>query len=66
MPIQDETLKAMIRDYHGFEMSDAELALIRPELEAYISEVEKLRGLDLSGIMSGRLLSADEGGHSDG
>ena len=34
MPIQDETLKAMIRDYHGFEMSDAELALIRPELEA--------------------------------
>ena len=66
MSIQDETLKAMIRDYHGFEMSDAELALIRPELEAYISEVEKLRGLDLSGIMSGRLLSADEGGHSDG
>ena len=66
MPIQDETLKAMIRDYHGFEMSDAELALIRPELEAYISEVEKLRGLDLSGIMSGRLLSANEGGHSDG
>ncbi|MCI0787915.1 MAG: hypothetical protein J4O09_16545 [Chloroflexi bacterium] len=66
MPIQDETLKAMIRDYHGFEMSDAELALIRPELDAYISEVEKLRGLDLSGIMSGRLLSADEGGHSDG
>ena len=66
MPIQDETLKAMIRDYHGFEMSDAELALIRPELDAYISEVEKLRGLDLSGIMSGRLLNADEGGHSDG
>ena len=66
MPIQDETLKAMIRDYHGFEMSDAELALIRPELEAYISEVEKLRGLDLSGVMSGRLLKADEGGHADG
>ena len=66
MPIQDETLKAMIRDYHGFEMSDAELALIRPELEAYISEVEKLRGLDLSGVMSGRLLKADEGGPSNG
>ena len=66
MPIEKETLKAMIRDYHGFEMSDAELALIRPELDAYISEVEKLRGLALSGIMSGRLLSADEGGHSDG
>ena len=66
MPIQDETLKGMIRDYHGFEMSDAELALIRPELEAYIQEVERLRGLDLSGIMSARLLKADEGSHSNG
>ena len=66
MPIHDETLKAMIRDYHGFEMSDAELALLRPELEAYISEVEKLRGLDLSSVMSSRLLKAGEGGHSNG
>ena len=33
MAISDETLKAIIRDFHGFELSDAELALIRPELE---------------------------------
>ena len=30
MAISNETLKAMVRDYHGFEMSDEELELIRP------------------------------------
>ena len=67
MPIQDETLKAIIRDYHGFELSNAELALIRPELESYMEDLEKLRDMDLSGVMSVRLLHAqdshaDEGG----
>ena len=62
MPIEKETLKAMIRDYHGFEISDAELELIQPELENYLAEVEKLRQLDLSDVFSGRLLQAKEGG----
>ena len=65
MAIADETLKSIIRDFHGFELSDAELKLIRPELENYMAEVERLRELDLSGVMSGRLLHADEGGASD-
>jgi hypothetical protein len=56
----------MIRDYHGFELSDSEMDLIAPELDAYLSELEKIRDLDLSGIMSSRLIKADEGGHSDG
>ncbi len=61
MSISDETLKAMIRDFHGFALSDEELQLIRPELENYLRELEKLRDLDLSSVMSGRLLHADEG-----
>ena len=40
----------------------AEIELIRPELESYLAEVEKLRDLDLSAMMSSRLLKADEGG----
>lgn len=60
MPIQDETLKAIIRDYHGFELSNAELALIRPELESYMEDLEKLRDMDLSGVMSARLLHAQD------
>ena len=65
MDISDETLKAIIRDYHGFELSDAELALIRPELESYMAELEKLRKMDLSGVMSARLLHAGEGSEHD-
>ena len=62
MAIAKETLKAMIRDYHGFELSDAELELIQPELDNYLAEVEKLRELDLSDVLSARLLQAKEGG----
>jgi hypothetical protein len=62
MPIQKETLKAMIRDFHGFEISDEELDLVAPALDGYLADVEMLRDLDLSEVMSGRLLHADEGG----
>ena len=62
MAVTDETLKAIIREYHGFELSDEELKLIRPEIDSYLEEVEKLRDLDLSSVMSSRLLRASEGG----
>ena len=62
MDISKETLRAMIRDYHGFELSDAELDLVKPELDAYFAELENIRSLDLSGVMCGRLLHADDGG----
>ena len=62
MAVPDDTLKAMIQGFHGFELSDAELELIRPELEGYLAELEKLRELDLSNVMSSRLLKAKEGG----
>src|SRR5215467_4544933 len=61
MSIPNETLQAMIRSYHGFALSDDELELVRPELESYLAEVEKLRDLDLANVMSGRLLRAQEG-----
>ena len=66
MTISKETLKAMVRDYHGFELSDSEIDLIAPELDSYLSELEKLRDLDLSSIMSSRLIKADEGGGAHG
>ena len=62
MPIEKETLKAMIRDFHGFDISDEELDLVQPALDNYLAQVEKLRELDLSSIMSSRLLRAKEGG----
>ena len=42
MSISNETLKAMIRDYGGLELSDEELDLVRPELESYFAELKKL------------------------
>ena len=62
MAISKDTLKAMIRDFHGFEISDEELELVAPALDSYLAEVEKLRELDLSNVMSSRLLRAKEGG----
>ena len=54
--ITNETLKAIIRDYNGLELSDEELDLVRPELEAYLIELKKLEDLDLSDQFSSRLL----------
>lgn len=60
MSISIDTLKAMIRDFNGFELSDEELELIKPELDAYIAEVEKLRELDLTQVVSARLFRAQD------
>ncbi len=64
MAITKETLQAMIREFHGMELSDEELDLIAPALDSYLAEVENLRELDLSDVMSGRILNAQEGGKS--
>ena len=56
MSISNETLKAMIRDFDGFELSDEELELVRPELEYYLDELKKLEELDLSAVFSSRLM----------
>ena len=61
MAISQETLRAIARDYGGLEPSDEEMAVILPEIESYLKEVETLRELDLSQVMSSRLLSAEEG-----
>ena len=64
MAITKETLQAMVREFHGIELSDEELEMITPALDSYLTEVENLRELDLSNVMSGRILRAQEGGKS--
>lgn len=63
MNVSDETLQAIIRDYNGFELSASELELVRPEVDYYMEQLAILEGLDLSEVLSGRLLrmpSSDE------
>ena len=64
MPISDETLQALIRDYQGFELTDEELALVRPEVESYLSELALWDDLDLSAAMSSRLIRVPYEGES--
>ena len=64
MALSNDTLKAMMRELQGFHLSDEELERIRPELDHYLAEVEKLRELDLSQVMSARLLRAKDGGQA--
>ncbi len=61
MSISDETMKAMIKDYDGFELSDKELQLVRPDVDSYFSAMEILNELDLSMVMPSRLLRVQEG-----
>lgn len=61
MAISKDTLKAITHDYGGFQLSDAELDLIQPELENYLETVAILEELDLSDVLSARLLRAQEG-----
>ena len=62
MALSLDTLKAMMRDYQGVPLSDAELELIRPELDTYLAALDALRDLDLSQVLSARLLRVQEGG----
>lgn len=61
MALSNETLRAMIRDYGGFNLSDEELDKVRPELDFYLAELKKLEGLDLSGGFSSRLIRLERG-----
>ncbi len=65
MPISDETLNRIIAEYGGFELTEEELELVKPELENYLTELQNLRDLDLSDVMSSRLLRAAEGAEAD-
>ena len=56
MAVPDDTLKAIIRDYRGFELTDDELDLVRPEVDFYLAELARLDDLDLSDVMSSRLI----------
>ena len=65
MGISKETMQAIIREYGGFELSDEELDLVQPEVDGYLEAMAGIDDLDLSNVMSSRLLRAAEGGNED-
>ncbi len=65
MGISNETMRAMIKEYGGFELSDEELELVRPEVDGYLEAMSGIAALELSDTMSSRLLRAAEGDTDD-
>jgi hypothetical protein len=65
MGISKETMQAIIREYGGFELSDEELDLVQPEVDGYLEAMVGIADLNLTDIMSSRLLRAAEGGTED-
>ena len=65
MGISNETMRAMIREYGGFELSEEELELVRPEVDGYLEAMSGIAALELSDTMSSRLLRAAEGDTDD-
>ena len=61
MEVSKETLRAMLSELGGLEMTDEELAKAVPLVQAYVDRMAKLKELDLSTVMSARLLRAKEG-----
>ena len=61
MPVSRDTLKAMIQEYGGIPLSDEELDLVSLRWTPTSGKVAQLRDLDLSSVMSGRLMRVQEG-----
>lgn len=62
MALSPDTLKAILREYQGLPLSDAEFEQLRPELDNYLQAVATLQELDLSAVFSSRLLRVREQG----
>ena len=62
MTVPPDTLQALIRSCHGFAHTDAQLALVCPELDNSLKVVKTLRKPNLTSVLSCRLLRAQAGG----
>lgn len=66
MNISPDTLRAILREYDGIPMSDAELEKVAPAVSAFVAEFSRLAELDLATAFSALQMRADDGGFSDG
>ena len=62
MAIRRETIKAIIKDYNGFDLSEEELDVIEEGLAAYDQVVQKMGELELADVVSARVMQAKQGG----
>lgn len=65
MAISKETLRKMLDEIGGVAMSEAELEAALPTVQSYAELVDKLRKLELSGVLAARLVRHDGGRGND-
>ena len=61
MVVTKETLRAIFREFGGLEPTDDDLDEVLANVQAYVECAEKLRQVDVSSVLSSRLLRAQEG-----
>ena len=62
MSVSKETLRQMIQDVGGPDLSDEELDQVMAQYQVHELESERLRQLDLSKVLPARLARAERGG----
>lgn len=60
--VTEDTLRAMLREFGGVEPTDEEMERVLISVNTYLQRAQPLGDLDLSTVLSGRLLHAQEGG----
>lgn len=60
--VTEDTLRAMLREFGGVEPTDDEMERVLASVNTYLQRAQPLSDLDLSTVLSGRLLHAQEGG----
>ena len=60
MAVTRETLRRMLKELGGLELTEDELDRVLPHVQNYAEQAGRLRHLDLSEVLSSRLLRADE------
>ena len=65
MGVSKETLRQMIRDMGGPELSDERLEQVMAQVELHQAQSEKLRELDLATVFPARLMKTDPDSDSE-
>lgn len=55
MPVSKETLRKLLAEFNGLEMSDEELSEALPVIQDYLDGLDSIKDLDLSSVIPSRL-----------
>ncbi len=64
--IDKETLQRMAEQFNAMPLSDSELEAAVPMVQAYIRSAKQFEGIDLSEVVSGRIISLYPEERNDG